>query len=212
MQRRMSNRHVMNSHTISLKTKFLLVLAIVGINVFLPCAVSADPLEVGDPAPDLMGVEIHSGRRVNLYRLMTDHSFQKEKNGRLTIGADGKYVSLFRRNVLVLNFFSRFCIPCIREIPAYQRVARKFKDRPVKMLFVNTDGDISLAALQAIAEKRAITLPVLYVNQQEVMRTYQPRALPKLLVIGKDRKVVRILTGFREDFETVLTGIVRELL
>jgi len=34
------------------------------------------------------------------------------------------------RNVVVLNFFATYCIPCIREIPAYNRLYQKYQGQP----------------------------------------------------------------------------------
>ena len=176
------------------------------------CSLLGGDLRVGGRAPDLNGIDIRSGERTGLYRLMTDIFLERDQNGQLVVGQNGKYRTVFRHNVLVLNFFSRHCIPCIREIPVYRRVAAKFKGRAVKMLYVNADGDLTQAGMKALADKHTLTLPLLYAHQQEVMRTYRPRALPKLVVIGRDKKVAHIMTGFDENFETALSNAIRSLL
>jgi hypothetical protein len=71
-----------------------------------PSALS-DQLNVGDKAPNLIGNDAISGDRMNLYLMMTRLQFKRDNRGFLVVGAGGKYVNEFVRNILVLNFFSR---------------------------------------------------------------------------------------------------------
>jgi thiol-disulfide isomerase/thioredoxin len=175
-------------------------------------SVLADNLKIGDKAPNLIGKNIISGKRINLYRLMANMSFKKDKEGNPIIDQDGKYITIFQRNVVVLNFFSRYCIPCKREIPAYNRVAKQYENQAVKMSYVNVDGDVTEAALKKMILKYQIKIPLIQPNQQEVMRTYNTEALPRLVVIGKDKKIVTIITGFRENFENEINQVIANLL
>ncbi|MBU2515593.1 TlpA family protein disulfide reductase [bacterium] len=169
-------------------------------------------LEVGDPAPYLEGINAHDSKRLNLFRLMVDMRFKEDAEGQPLVGADGKYISVFTRNVMVLNFFARSCIPCIREIPTYNRIAESFAGKEVKMVYVNVDPDIDQNQILRLIKKYQIKIPVLMPNQNEVMRTYNAKMLPLLVIIDKQRKIAYKLTGFNENLESDLTRIIQNLL
>lgn len=39
----------------------------------------------------------------------------------------------------VVNFWATWCKPCIKEMPAFQKLNRQFADRPFKLLLVSLD-------------------------------------------------------------------------
>ncbi len=39
----------------------------------------------------------------------------------------------------VINFWATWCKPCVEEIPAFEKLNRKYKDQPVKVLMVSLD-------------------------------------------------------------------------
>ncbi|MBT4289575.1 MAG: TlpA family protein disulfide reductase [Deltaproteobacteria bacterium] len=177
----------------------------------IPIAFSNE-IKIGDNAPNIIGKNILTHKRVNLYRLMIEMSFKTDKQGNRLLDEAGKYISEFKRNAIILNFYSRYCIPCIKEIPAFNKVAEAFKNRSVKFLYINVDADAKNRELQKLAERYHIKIPILQPNQQHIMRTYNVVALPKLVIIDKNKKINSILTGFQEDFKNSLSIKINELL
>ncbi len=47
----------------------------------------------------------------------------------------------FAGNVLLINFWAGWCPPCLREMPALQRLAERFEGRPFQVLAVNVGED-----------------------------------------------------------------------
>jgi len=180
--------------------------------LFINQTISVFALELGDEAPNLIGADARSSKMLNLYRLMVGMSFKKDAAGQPIIGADGKYISVFTRNVVTLNFFARSCVPCIREIPTYNRIARSFKGDAVKMLYVNVDPGIDQNEILRLIDKYKIDIPVMMPNQKEVIRTYDAKSLPLLVVIDQKRNIVYKMTGFNENLEKDLTRIINNLL
>lgn len=180
--------------------------------LFFPQMIFAKDLAIGDKAPNLLGNDAISGHRINLYMKMAELQFERDKYGNLVTGADGKYISKFTRNVLVLNFFSRTCIPCIREIPAFNNVFKKYQDKSVKFLYVNVDPDITQSQAQHFIENLKIEVPMMLCNQAEAIRKYHATVLPRLFVINKSKKISNIITGFDENLEEELNQIIDGLL
>jgi len=47
----------------------------------------------------------------------------------------------FAGHVLLINFWAGWCPPCLREMPALQRLAERFEGRPFQVLAVNVGED-----------------------------------------------------------------------
>jgi len=41
--------------------------------------------------------------------------------------------------VYVVNYWATWCIPCVKELPYFEKLAEKYKDQKVKVLLVNFD-------------------------------------------------------------------------
>ncbi|NQU64329.1 MAG: TlpA family protein disulfide reductase, partial [SAR324 cluster bacterium] len=115
-------------------------------------------------------------------------------------------------NITILNFFARTCIPCLREIPTLNRIAKIYRGKPVKFLYVNVDPDLDEAQMKWLIQKNKIEIPVMLPNQKEALRTYDVVALPRLFIIGGDKRIALVLTGFKEDLEQQLTKLIDQLL
>lgn len=186
-------------------------LAFAVLIVFFPPPIFAE-LRIGDQAPNLMGFDAVSGRRLNLYRIMTDMRFKRDVDGNLLVKDNGKYVTEFIPNITVLNFFARTCIPCLREIPTLNKVAGSFKGKSVKFLYINVDPELDEIGMKRLISRYKIHIPVMLPNQNEAMRKYDAVALPRLVVIDKQKKVSDILIGYHEDLAEILSTTIHHLL
>ena len=168
-------------------------------------------IEVGDKAPNLIGYNAIGEARLNLYRLMTKMIFKKDENGQL-IKKNGKFEKEFTNYVMVLNFYSKTCIPCLKEIPTYNKTAKKFKGKKVKFLYINVDPNPTKAQIEKLISQYNISIPVMMVNQKEAFRKYDADTLPRLYIIDQKKRVNKIITGFNEQLEAEITEILNQLL
>ncbi len=182
--------------------------------ILLPTIASSaeKKLRVGVRAPNLIGFDAKNGSRINLYQVMTEMRFKKDARGDLVLKANGKYASEYTHYVTVLNFFARTCIPCLREIPTVNRVARKHRWKKVKFLYINVDPDLNDIQMKRLIRQYGIDVPVMMPNQNEAIRKYEASPLPRLVVVGRNKRIALILTGFQEDLENNLTGTIDKLL
>ena len=170
----------------------------------------ADGLKLGSQAPDLIGVNALDGSRISLYRIMTKMEFQRDIRGRLR-KENGKYVKKYKKYAAVLNFFSKSCVPCLREIPAFNAIAEQYRRKPVKFLYLNVDPHLTIGQIRRLADDYRIRIPILMVNQQEVLRKYDADVLPRLVMVDSSRRVHTIFVGFDRDFQKRLTAALNGL-
>ena len=166
---------------------------------------------VGKKAPTLTGKKAKSKGLMALSKLMTELSYKKDKTGKF-IEKNGKYVSEIKKNVVILNFFSTDCIPCLKEIPTYNRLAKKYINQPVKMIYVNVDAGITDLEMGHFIIQRGIKVPMMLPNQKEAMRKYKAFTLPRMVIINREGKVYKIITGFNEDLESELSTLIEKLI
>ncbi len=101
---------------------------------------------------------------------------------------DGKAHLLgeWRGKVLVVNFWATWCPPCLKEIPAFVELQRKFGPQGLQFVGVALD---SREEVKAFVQKREINYPVL-AGEEEVARYMQEQgnnigALPFTLVFDR---------------------------
>ena len=39
----------------------------------------------------------------------------------------------------IFNFFATWCVPCVKEFPAFQRFSARYADKKMKLIFVSLD-------------------------------------------------------------------------
>ncbi len=133
---------------------------------------------------------------------------------------DGGSVSLIelkaKGNIVVLSFFDTKCKPCIKEIPHFNSLYRRYlKDKYVKIRMIGIDEKKEL--IKPFIKKYNAIVPVLSdaggwkaaTNYGVVMGGRAE--IPQVFVIGKNGKIRKHIKGYREDIEKILTNTIEFL-
>lgn len=126
--------------------------------------------------------------------------FSLERNPRIHavpafLDGQGRETTLaaFRGKVVVLNFWATWCIPCIREMPALDRLAARLKDRRFALVALNEDREgVAKAAPFLVALK--LKNIALYADPMgRVQRALKVSGLPTTIVFdAAGREVGRL--------------------
>jgi len=111
---------------------------------------------------------------------------------------DGKALdfSQLRGKVLVLNFWATWCGPCKEEMPALDRLRRRFDPRDVAILTITTEHERT--GIQQFMKQFNSALPVLLDEHRDVSLAFMVRGLPTTVFIAKNGTVVGRAVGPRE--------------
>ena len=94
----------------------------------------------------------------------------------------------FRGKGVVLNFWATWCGPCREEMPLFEEVWKKYKDKGVVFLGIDVMDDKDNAS--KFLENLGITYPNLYDPSGQVSTKYKVIALPATFFIDKEGNIV----------------------
>ena len=112
--------------------------------------------------------------------------------------ADGRQRALsdWRGKLLVVNFWSTWCAPCVEEMPDLQAVRDEYAARGVEVLGIGIDSAANIAAFR---DKLGIRFPLFVAGAggSELARALgnQAAVLPYTVLVSRDAKVVQRRIG-----------------
>lgn len=110
----------------------------------------------------------------------------------LTGGPDRKLGELLGSTPVVVNFFGSWCAPCIREMPAFQRV---HADLGAEVAFVGMAYRDTPASARATVARTRVTYPT-YADRDDAALTYfGGLEMPTTVFLDKTGKVLDVNNG-----------------
>jgi cytochrome c biogenesis protein CcmG/thiol:disulfide interchange protein DsbE len=134
---------------------------------------STSPLE-GQPAPDAMFPVVANG----------------ESGARMQ-------VSGLKGHPVVLDFWATWCGPCTLQAPILDRIAKRYEKQGLVVLGVNVDDPPQVARAHAL--KQQLSYPIVMDSARDASRLYHVGKLPSLVVIDRNGKVVKYMTGLVDE-------------
>jgi thiol-disulfide isomerase/thioredoxin len=127
-----------------------------------------------------------------------------------TTDFQGKTYSMqaLRGKVVVLDFWYRGCIWCIRSMPQIKELADSFAGQNVVILGMNVDEDPNNAKF--VIEKMKLTYPNL--KAQDIAEKYSVRGYPTMLIIDTNGIVKDFNIGYQPSLRDVIITKIKPLL
>jgi len=134
---------------------------------------------------------------------------------------DGKEVKLAdivgSGKVVWINFWGLRCGPCVRELPALEKIYNDYKAKGLVLLAINTDGVDSAFIRNQFAQRPdlkpiAVTFPMLPDSEFSVIDAYGLEGAP-LNVMVDSKGIIRFRhEGYEDGDEVKYTKVLKELL
>lgn len=129
---------------------------------------------------------------------------------------DGKTVRLSDyagKSVVLIDFWSTTCDPCLAEMPHLVELYKKHRDRGFVVLAVSLDGPESRAQVSSTVHDKGMIFPVLLDEETTVTARYNPkRELPFSVLIGRDGSILHKRGGYQPGDEAVLAQEIEKAL
>ncbi len=107
---------------------------------------------------------------------------------------DGEEASVadYAGTPMVVNFFASWCVPCVREMPAFEQVHQDLGDQ---VAFVGVNVQDSETEGQAIVDDTGITYDVGRDPDGSLLASFGGVAMPTTVLVDADGTIVRVLSG-----------------
>jgi peroxiredoxin len=173
--------------------------ALVVASVTVACA---SPAETGAPAADPGSLAaLKSGTRA------TDFAARDTK------GRTVRLSDYLGKQVVLLDFWTTFCEPCLGEMPHLRRIYEENKERGLALLAVSMDGPETVAEVPSFAARNGLTFPVVLDEDSHVSSIYNPKkSAPLSVLIDRAGNVVRVREGYNPGDETLVAADVAAAL
>nr|MDQ6872566.1 TlpA family protein disulfide reductase [Gemmatimonadota bacterium] len=119
------------------------------------------PVEVGTKAPD--------------FKALTLDSLPRERR-----------LSDYRGEVLMINVWATWCLPCRVEMPSIEALNKDYASKGLKIVAVSIDDPGTDATIRAFVKQYGLTFEVLHDAQGKISDEYDITGYPETFIVGKD--------------------------
>jgi thiol-disulfide isomerase/thioredoxin len=103
-------------------------------------------------------------------------------------GEAGKAVPIesFRGKILIINLWAPWCVPCLKEMPALDRLAARLPEKDFAVIAVAKDS-VGASPAKAVFDKMALKRLKLYLDPDDRLAPeVGARGFPTTLILGAD--------------------------
>jgi peroxiredoxin len=115
----------------------------------------------------------------------------------------------FRGEIVVLNFWATWCMPCIEEMPSLVQLQQRLKDRGVTVLAVSVDTDAG--AYRRFLHDHNISLLTVRDEKQQSNNLYGTFKFPETYIIDRNGVMRRKFIGAVDWSQPEITEFLTKL-
>jgi cytochrome c biogenesis protein CcmG, thiol:disulfide interchange protein DsbE len=119
------------------------------------------PVELGSKAPDFSAYSLDSTHRQ-------------------------KKLSDYRGQVLMINVWATWCLPCRVEMPSIEALQKDYAPKGLKIVAVSIDDPGTDDAIRKFAEQYKLTFEILHDPNKQIVDAYDISGYPETFIIGRD--------------------------
>ena len=117
------------------------------------------------------------------------------------------------KDVVLLDFWSIYCVSCVQEMPSLVALYEKYKDQGFMIYGVDLDSFSPKRVERFInGLDFKITYPVIIDRKRVIATAYRVGMLPTTIIIGKDGKVKLFHIGYKPGDEDEFDHLIQSLL
>ena len=119
------------------------------------------PVELGSKAPD--------------FKAYTLDSVPRQKS-----------LADYRGQVLMINVWATWCLPCRVEMPSIEQLHKAYGPKGLKIVAVSIDDPGTDAGIRAFAKQYGLTFEILHDATGKITEQYDISGYPETFIVGKD--------------------------
>src|SRR5580698_6835807 len=119
-------------------------------------------------------------------------------------------LSQFKGQVVMINFWASWCVPCRKEMPLLETMYKKYKPLGFTLLSVNVEPEQKDA--ESFLKDTPVSFPVLFDPKSKVSGLYNVQGMPTTVFIDKKGAVRLMHVSYQAGDENLYMDQVRSLL
>ena len=108
---------------------------------------------------------------------------------------DKHYISDFRGKFVLLNFWALWCAPCVKEMPAFNRLKEMLKNKDFEIITLATGRNSLTKVNDFFEEKNLMSLTQYFDPNSQFAKASGVKVLPTTLMINFEGKEVARVEG-----------------
>jgi peroxiredoxin len=133
----------------------------------------------------------------------------------VSLAGDTVRLEDLRGRVVLLNVWATWCTPCIREMPALERLHQAHDEEGLSVVAVSVDAStpgLGAMDVQRFVEDLGVTFTILLDPGGEIENRFRVTGLPMTYIIDREGRIRQKIVGAREWDEPDITAQIRDLL
>jgi len=114
---------------------------------------------------------------------------------------DGQPLDIPKGKVVVVDFWATYCVPCIKEIPSFNKLHQEYSAKGVAVIGIGMDEE-GAAKIKPFLAKHKFEYPV-GVGKPAFMDAYKLDALPVTLLFDRQGKLVKRYDGLTPEADLI---------
>lgn len=113
----------------------------------------------------------------------------------LTAAATPKGIDDYKGQVVLLNIWATWCIPCRTEMPSMQRLEEELGPKGLRIVAVSVDDPGMEEKIKLFAEELKLSFEILHDAPGRIRTQYQTTGVPETFIVGRDGTIRRRVIG-----------------
>ena len=106
-----------------------------------------------------------------------------------------KTLSSYRGEVVLLNIWATWCVPCRTEMPSIQALHQSLGPKGLKIVAVSVDRPGFEPQIEAFAKELGLTFEILHDSTAAIQTIYRTTGVPETFLIARDGTIRRKWIG-----------------
>ncbi|HEV2700112.1 MAG TPA: TlpA disulfide reductase family protein [Steroidobacteraceae bacterium] len=119
-------------------------------------------------------------------------------------------LSQFKGQVVMINFWASWCVPCRKEMPLLETIYKKYKPLGFTLIGVNVEPDQKDA--EKFLSQTPVSFPVLFDAKSQVSGLYNVQVMPTTVFIDRKGNVRLVHQSYQDGAENLYMDQIRTLL
>jgi len=102
-----------------------------------------------------------------------------------------KTLADYKGEIVLLNVWATWCLPCRTEMPSIQALHDRFAARGLKVVAVSVDKPGFDDEIRTFRDQFGLTFEILHDATGNIQRDYQTTGVPETFIIGRDGMIRR---------------------